>query len=454
MARRWRALVRMAAALGALASAALAQTPPAATYRAPAQRVSPAVTAAQAARVYVPPQWSMPDLVKTQDTDALLVQWRQRCRSIVTITPSEQSDARAAGTIIGQSPAAGAPLTCGTAVSVTKSSGPQPIRQWPIPDLSQPNGLALLNRGTTRYCDRAPKFDTIFAESRQGKRTIIGQRPDPGTMIDCDSAITVIRSSGPPATSEPPPPQWQIPDLRQPDGVARLQGQTQLYCRRSLAMGSTYGVSDAARDMIIGQSPDAGSTIDCTTAISVTRSPGPPSRPVVEPPVVEQPVVPPQPVAQTPVVPPPVVPPPVVPETVAPPPAEHKPVIVPNAAGPIVEPVVKPIIEPPPAPLPWWAIPLGIAVVAGLGYAGYRSWTSRREQEYLQRRRDEDAAAVRAPPPPIHAAIVQGSPAVTASVAGRLAGAPPEIGIAITAGSTDAGPITPIPILSTELGDV
>lgn len=254
----WLARLAMASA-AAMSTAGAVQTAPGTT--APIAR-TPSMMISQF--------WQLPNLTTSDGMSAYRGMARGHCKTVALVYRDVTNSGKP-GTIVGQNPAAGTMISCQTLVTATRSTGPMLPKQWPMPDLTAAHGLVLLQLQTQQFCYREASPSSVLADSNETRGTIVGQRPYAETMIDCSSAITMIRSAGP-----PPTPSWTMPDLTVATGIDQLTTQTRLYCRRDPSVTIREAVNNAPKATIIGQYPAAKTEVTCATRMSLTRSLGPP----------------------------------------------------------------------------------------------------------------------------------------------------------------------------------
>jgi beta-lactam-binding protein with PASTA domain len=206
----------------------------------------------------------MPALTVAEDEAALQADAQRRCdgRSLVLIPMMRASDLPR-GSLLVQTPAAGASVGCKTVVLVARSRGP---RGFAIGPLSEPARVARFETRASQLCGRpvTVAVDTVWNDAPSG--SFVAQDPAPETIFACTMAVTVTRSNG--------PRPWPMPDLARAGAEAALLDAAKQRGCTGFAIASELAYATTPRGSVIGQSPLAGTAIDCATSVSVTRSQG------------------------------------------------------------------------------------------------------------------------------------------------------------------------------------
>ena len=230
-----------------------AATPPAST--APATR--PAVTpspapatpapSAPAARS-APPAASMPD-VQGMTFDAA----RERLSGF-DVQRVHRAGTEAGGTVIGQTPAAGAPLGAGTSVRLVLSDGSL-VRVPRVMSFTLNEARQRLASGELRVT-----INDIASDSPAG--TVVSQQPAEGQIVARGTAVRVNVSSGPAATA-----------LSVPNVVGSPFERAQSLLSRFRVERSERGAREPA-GTVLEQSPAAGTRIEPGAVVALIVSSG------------------------------------------------------------------------------------------------------------------------------------------------------------------------------------
>jgi beta-lactam-binding protein with PASTA domain len=164
--------------------------------------------------------------------------------------------------VISQSPAAGSQVAAGSAVNLVVSSGP--------PTVSVPNVVAQTQATAQSQiigAGLAVGSVTTQASSTAPINTVISQSPTGGSQVSAGSAVNLVVSSGP-----------------QTVAVSNFVGRTRqiaqfLITNAGLTVGAvtTQPSATAPINIVIGQSPAAGSQVAPGSAVSLVVSSGPPT---------------------------------------------------------------------------------------------------------------------------------------------------------------------------------
>ena len=186
------------------------------------------------------------------------------------------------GAILGQSWKPGTPVRCGTAISITVSSGPRSRGDIRVtPDRVEPVRCSVPDLTNQQLDDvQAPLRKRKWSigrihpqESPARPGTILEQSPQPGVYDKCDWSIDVAVAV--PITVQPPPPPpidyCYVPDMLDADAGAAQQK----FAAAGLKVGSV-GVegSDRPRGTVLWQSLKAG-RVPCGSTVNLRVSSGP-----------------------------------------------------------------------------------------------------------------------------------------------------------------------------------
>ena len=174
----------------------------------------------------------------------------------VGVVTFEHSDTAPEGSVIGQEPAGGTQVACGSAVDLVISLGPCVAPN--VVGLSEAAALAALADAgltvgavTLERSDTAPEGD------------VIGQEPAGGTQVACGSAVDLVISLGP----------CVAPDLL---GLSQAAATAAL-ADAGLTVGAVteeYSETVPMGD-VMGQDPAAGTVLPCYSSVDLVVSLGP-----------------------------------------------------------------------------------------------------------------------------------------------------------------------------------
>lgn len=195
-----------------------------------------------------------------------------RARGFVVETSSVASN-KPRGTVLSQSPAAGAKVAKGSTVMIRVSRG-----TIVVPDVvGQMRNSAM---SAIRSAGLVPEAFTV--PSTQPKGTVVAESPKAGTRVSGGSKVRLNLSSGQAAGGVPPPPPPPPPPGTKPATVTvpDVTGQPQEAAQRELnsaglKAGVVYVPSDQQEGTVVSQSPDAGTTQKRGTRIQLNVSLGP-----------------------------------------------------------------------------------------------------------------------------------------------------------------------------------
>ncbi|HEX8691799.1 MAG TPA: PASTA domain-containing protein [Longimicrobium sp.] len=220
----------------------------------------------------------VPDLAgRPLDEAGALLRQARLARGAVDSAGSD----RAEGTVVGQSPAAGAEVAPGTAVALTLA---QP-RLVLVPDVVG-DPAAAAARDLEAAGLRAGGVDTV--ESTDAAETVVRQSPAAGTRVRAGTVFTLGVSRGPDLAvvdtlgGDTLPPDG-LDTVRPGPTVPNLVGRTLAEARAALApLGLSAGVDpalgDSAKWLVASQAPPAGTAAARGTAVRLElRAPPPPA---------------------------------------------------------------------------------------------------------------------------------------------------------------------------------
>jgi serine/threonine-protein kinase len=182
--------------------------------------------------------------------------------------PASVASNKAKGTVVSESPAAGASVAKGSTVSIRVSRGPSRV----------PNVVGQTRVAAVSVLKAAGFSSAIFVvPSTQPKNTVVAQRPHAGTSSPRGTKVRLNVSSGAPPAGGPPPPPPQPPASK---SVPDVTGQAQEAAQRQLnAIGFksrvVYVPSDQPQGTVVSQSPGGGSSAKVGTRITLNASLGP-----------------------------------------------------------------------------------------------------------------------------------------------------------------------------------
>jgi beta-lactam-binding protein with PASTA domain len=172
------------------------------------------------------------------------------------------------GTVIAQSPAAGAGVGRGSTVTIRVSRG-----LVTVPDtVGQSRDEAV---AAARGAGLQPKVFTV--PSSQPKGQVVAQKPLGGKRVPGRSAVRLNVSSGSTAAAPPPPPPPSKPaTVTVPDVTGQQQNVAQKQLNAAgLKAGVVYVTSDEVQGTVVSQAPEGGTTQKRGTRIQLNVSLGP-----------------------------------------------------------------------------------------------------------------------------------------------------------------------------------
>ena len=199
-----------------------------------------------------------------------------------------RTDTRTKGTVVGQLPPRGTPVTCGSTVNIFVAVPPEPPPCPPIKVPSvigrdQQTGIKLLNQAGIRVRN----IDQVKSDAPTG--TILRQLP-PQPFGKCEASIDLIVAEQIQVAPPPPPP---CPPIKVPSVVGRDQqtGIELLNQARIRVRNIDQVKSDAPTGTILRQSPPqpfgkCEASIDLVVADQIQVAPPPPPPPPPPPVVV------------------------------------------------------------------------------------------------------------------------------------------------------------------------
>lgn len=175
------------------------------------------------------------------------------------------------GTVLEQSPAAGARVAGGSTVIIRISRGlvtvPGTIGQSRDTAVAAVRGAGLV-----------PKV--FMVPSSQPKGNVVAQAPKPGTRVPGKSTVRLNVSKGVSGGGAPPPPPPPPPAPPASVSVPDVTGQLQSVAQRQLnsaglKAGVVYLPSDMPQDTVVSQSPQPGTTRNRGTRVQLNVALGP-----------------------------------------------------------------------------------------------------------------------------------------------------------------------------------
>jgi beta-lactam-binding protein with PASTA domain len=192
----------------------------------------------------------------------------------LAVGTSSVASSKPRGTVLSQSPAAGAKVAKGSTVVIRVSRG-----MVSVPDMvGQTRGTAV---SAIRAAGLVPQAFTV--PSAQSKGTVVSQSPKAGKRVPGGSKVRLNISSGqtsggvpPPPPPPPPPPGTRPATVAVPDVTGRAQEAAQRQLNSAgLKAGVVYVPSDQPEGTVVSQSPEAGTTQKRGTRIQLNVSLGP-----------------------------------------------------------------------------------------------------------------------------------------------------------------------------------
>ncbi|MDQ2911325.1 MAG: PASTA domain-containing protein [Actinomycetota bacterium] len=197
-----------------------------------------------------------------------------RARGLAVETSSVASN-KPRGTVLSQSPAAGAKVAKGSTVVIRISRG-----MVSVPDVvGQTRDTAV---AAIRVAGLVPRAFTV--PSTRPKGTVVAQSPKAGTRVPGGSKVRLNISNGQASGGVPPPPPPPPPPaggtkpatVTAPDVTGQPQEDAQRQLNSAgLKAGLVYVPSDQPEGTVVSQSPDAGTTQKRGTRIQLNVSLGP-----------------------------------------------------------------------------------------------------------------------------------------------------------------------------------
>jgi serine/threonine-protein kinase len=171
------------------------------------------------------------------------------------------------GTVIAQSPPAGARVGRGSTVTIRVSRGlvtvPDTVGQ------SRDNAVAAVGGAGLK-----PKVFTV--PSSQPKGEVVAQKPLGGKRVAGGSTVRLNVSSGSTAAAPPPPPPSKPSTVTVPDVTGQQQDVAQKQLNAAgLKAGVVYVASDEPQGTVVSQAPEGGTTQKRGTRIQLNVSLGP-----------------------------------------------------------------------------------------------------------------------------------------------------------------------------------
>jgi beta-lactam-binding protein with PASTA domain len=159
------------------------------------------------------------------------------------------------GTVLSQSPAAGAKIAKGSTVVIKISRG-----LVSIPDvIGQERDTAV---AAIKAAGLVPQVFRV--PSAQPKNTVIAESPQPGRRVSGGSKVRLNVSAGQPGNAVPPPPpagSTKPATVTVPEVRSRPQEEAQRVLNSAgLKAGVVYVPSEQAEGTVVSQSPDSGTT--------------------------------------------------------------------------------------------------------------------------------------------------------------------------------------------------
>jgi beta-lactam-binding protein with PASTA domain len=192
----------------------------------------------------------------------------------LAVRTSSVASSKPRGTVLSQSPAAGAKVAKGSTVVIRISRG-----MVSVPDVvGQTRGTAA---SAIRAAGLLPQAFTV--PSAQPKGAVVSQSPKAGKRVPGGSKVRLNISSGqtsggvpPPPPPPPPPPGTKPATVTVPDVTGRAQEAAQRQLNSAgLKAGVVYVPSDQPEGTVVSQSPEAGTTQKRGTRIQLNVSLGP-----------------------------------------------------------------------------------------------------------------------------------------------------------------------------------
>jgi beta-lactam-binding protein with PASTA domain len=195
----------------------------------------------------------------------------------LAVRTSSVASSKPRGTVLSQSPAAGAKVAKGSTVVIRVSRG-----MVSVPDVvGQTRATAV---SAIRAAGLVPQAFTV--PSTQPKGAVVSQSPKAGKRVPGGSKVRLNISSGqtsggvpppPPSPPPPPPPPGTKPaTVTVPDVAGRAQEVAQRQLNSAgLKAGVVYVPSDQPEGTVVSQSPEAGTTQKRGTRIQLNVSLGP-----------------------------------------------------------------------------------------------------------------------------------------------------------------------------------
>jgi len=192
----------------------------------------------------------------------------------LAVGTSSVASSKPRGTVLSQTPAAGAKVAKGSTVVIRVSRG-----MVSVPDVvGQTRGTAV---PAIRAAGLVPQAFTV--PSAQSKGTVVSQSPKAGKRVPGGSKVRLNISSGqtsggvpPPPPPPPPPPGTKPATVTVPDVTRRAQEAAQRQLNSAgLKAGVVYVPSDQPEGTVVSQSPEAGTTQKRGTRIQLNVSLGP-----------------------------------------------------------------------------------------------------------------------------------------------------------------------------------
>ena len=189
----------------------------------------------------------------------------------LAVATSGVASSKPRGTVLSQSPAAGAKVAKRSTVVIRVSRG-----MVSVPDvIGQTRGTAV---PAIRAAGLVPQAFTV--PSPQPKGTVVSQSPKAGERIPGGSKVRLNISSGQTSGGVPPPPPppsgTKPATVTVPDVAGRAQEAAQRQLNSAgLKAGVVYVPSDQPEGTVVSQSPEAGTTQKRGTRIQLNVSLGP-----------------------------------------------------------------------------------------------------------------------------------------------------------------------------------
>ncbi len=192
----------------------------------------------------------------------------------LAVGTSSVASSKPRGTVLSQSPAAGAKVAKGSTIVIRVSRG-----MVSVPDVvGQTRSTAV---PAIRAAGLVPQAFTV--PSAQSKGTVVSQSPKAGKRVSGGSKVRLNISSGqtsggvpPPPPPPPPPPGTKPATVTVPDVTGRAQEAAQRQLNSAgLKAGVVYVPSDEPEGAVVSQSPEAGTTQKRGMRIQLNVSLGP-----------------------------------------------------------------------------------------------------------------------------------------------------------------------------------